>query len=78
MEKIKFKLKEFFKTIVQKPIEDGRVDLIAAGILDSFTMIELVNFIEKKFKITVDMENLTPDNFNSLEKISAAIQKWLN
>jgi len=46
------------------------VDLIATGVLDSLNLLRLVSFLEKKFKLTVDDEDLAPQNFKSLKAIS--------
>ena len=72
----KKELKNFLKSVTQKTIKSDGEDLIKKGILDSFTMIELINFIERKFKVSVDMDEISPDNFNSLETISRKIKQW--
>jgi len=74
----KKELKIFLKSATQKTIKSDGEDLIKKGILDSFTMIELINFIERKFKVPVDMDEISPENFNSLETISRKIKQWSN
>ncbi len=44
------------------------------GIVDSTGIIELVMFVEEDFNITVDDEELVPDNFDSVSKLSAYIR----
>ena len=75
---VKKELKIFLKSATQKTIKSDGEDLIKKGILDSFTMIELINFIERKFKVPVDMDEISPENFNSLETISRKIKQWSN
>lgn len=53
----------------QKKIESDSADLIKNGLLDSFTMIQLISFIESELGTKVDMEEIGPDNFNSVTKI---------
>jgi acyl carrier protein len=43
------------------------------GVLDSIRMIELISFIEKEFNIKIENDDLTPDNFDSINRISQYI-----
>ena len=74
---IKEKIKEFLVSETQKKIENDNADLIKNGLLDSFTMIQLIGFIETELGVKVDMEEIGPDNFNSVENITSTIQKWI-
>ncbi len=73
---IRHKLKEFLKKETQKEISGDSENLLAANILDSFSMIKIIGFIESELKIKPNMEELTLDNFNSIETISRMIEKW--
>ena len=44
-------------------------------IIDSTGVLELVLFIEKTFNITVEDEELVPDNLDSLDKLAFYIEK---
>ena len=48
--------------------------LLELGIIDSVKMLELINFIEEKFGIKVDEEDLYPENFDSINAIVNYIQ----
>lgn len=50
-------------------------DILSSGILDSMGMIRLITFIEKEFNIKVLSEDMTFENFMSIEKIDDYIQK---
>ncbi|MFD1613742.1 acyl carrier protein [Gelatiniphilus marinus] len=50
-------------------------DILSSGIVDSIGMIRLVNFIEKEFGIEVLSEEMTFDNFKSIETITDYIQQ---
>ena len=50
------------------------ISLLQAGYIDSFGFLELVSFIEKKFKITIKDEEITPEKFGSLNKMSTLIK----
>ena len=45
------------------------------GIVDSVGIMELVLFLEENFDLTVDDEDLTPDNFDSVNKLANYINR---
>ena len=40
------------------------------GIIDSTGVLELVNFLEEEFSITVDDEELIPENLDSINNVT--------
>lgn len=48
-------------------------DLLAGDLLDSQALMELVAFLEERFEIEVPAEDLVPDNFRSIDAISAFV-----
>ncbi len=49
------------------------VSLLEIGIFDSFGIVELVAFIEDKWKITIDDNELSIEKFGSIDKMSSVI-----
>ena len=49
--------------------------LTAQGILDSTGALELVTHLEERYGITVQDEELHPDNLDSIEKIATFIER---
>ncbi len=47
------------------------------GIVDSLGIMDLVGFIEETFQLAVADEDLTPDNFDSVNKLATYIQHRL-
>ena len=45
------------------------------GIIDSTGVLELVTYIEEKYTIEIDDEDLIPDNLDSINKIAVYISK---
>jgi len=45
-------------------------DLLESGVVDSTGVLELVNFIEQQFEVAVSDDDLTPDNFRSIERVA--------
>ncbi len=44
--------------------------LLEKGIIDSTGVLELVEYLEERFSIKVDDEELTPDNLETIQNIS--------
>jgi acyl carrier protein len=52
-----------------------KVNLIDDGFLDSFDIITLVGELNHNFKISIGIDDLTPENFNSMESIEKLIER---
>ena len=48
--------------------------LVDDGILDSISIITMVSELSMEFGVTFDMNELTPENLNSLDAIVSTIQ----
>jgi len=53
-------------------------DFFDQGIIDSTGVVELVSFLEETFNISIDDEELIPENLSSLKNIDVFLQKKLN
>lgn len=49
--------------------------LLEAGVIDSMTMLDLINHVEKTYGIKVDEDDMTPENFDTVDAIVTYIQK---
>ncbi len=49
--------------------------LIDDGILDSFDIIATVNGLNRAFDVDIDIDDLEPENFNTVEAMWDLIQK---
>jgi len=49
--------------------------LLESGMLDSQGVLEVVTFIEEKFSINVVDDDLVPENFHTIDRIAAFVQK---
>lgn len=57
---------------------DFEEDLITGGYISSFDTIRLIAEIEKKFSITVPVEIIEPESFDSIEKICTLIRSGVS
>lgn len=48
-------------------------DLIGEGILDSLALVDLVMHLESSFGFTVALDQLDPENFQTVERISQMV-----
>jgi acyl carrier protein len=48
--------------------------LIDSGILDSLSLLKLVFFLEEKFSINVGMEEVVPQNFETIDTITTFVR----
>ena len=52
--------------------------LITRGIVDSFSMVSLKAFLEKKYKIQIPDAKATPETFDSVHKIAGLVTEIQN
>ena len=50
--------------------------LISSGIVDSFSMVSLKTFLEKKFQVKLPDEKATPEAFDSVNNIIALLKEF--
>jgi acyl carrier protein len=53
---------------------DPDESLLTNGILDSLGVLDVVAFLEAEFRITVSDEDLLPENFESLARLTAFVE----
>jgi len=69
--------------IIREYLEEGDVreitettPLISGGIVDSFSMVSLKRFLEKKYSIRIPDEDATPDAFDTVRNIVALVHRF--
>ena len=67
--------KEFLDDDSEVEIKDD-TPLISAGIVDSFSMVSLKRFLEKKFQIQIPDAKATPEAFDSVNKIMNLLKEF--
>lgn len=68
--------------VVREYLEDGddrtldaTTPLITGGIVDSFSMVSLKRFLERRYGITIPDAEATPDAFDTVERIAILVEK---
>ncbi len=54
---------------------ETETNLIDGKVLDSFSIVDLIDRISEEFDIEISPKYLVPENFNSVEAMWALIQK---
>jgi len=69
------KLMEILKQIRPDVDFANEKALIDDGLLDSFDVVNIVSELTEAFHVKITMTHLAPENFNSVDKMWALIQK---
>lgn len=75
---MKRKIWEILNAINPKIEEDMEEDLLKAGLIDSFQIVNIVAELENEFEIEFDPELIISDNFNTIDSITKVIEKIIN
>ena len=69
-------IRDFLKTLAAKDaqIEDD-ASLLAAKLIDSLGIAQLIVFLEDQYKVTFDNDDLTPDNLDSINAIASFLER---
>ena len=77
---IKTKIRDFIVENFLFGSADDLVDdtsFLDGGIIDSTGVLELVEFLEEEFSVTIDDEELIPENLDSINCVTAFLEKKL-
>jgi len=55
---------------------DEHTPLISSGIVDSFSMVSLKRFLEKKYAISIPDEDATPQAFDTVASIIDLVKRF--
>jgi acyl carrier protein len=69
------KIVEIVKQVSGKPIDPAPEEsLFESGVLDSFTLADLVAALEEEFSVKIPDSDLSPRKFDSVARIQAYLQ----
>jgi len=67
--------KEYLEEDAEEDVDEN-TPLISSGIVDSFSMVSLKTFIEKKFNIKIPDEKATTEAFDSVNNIMTLLTEF--
>ena len=68
-------IKEYLEEGDEREITET-TPLISGGIVDSFSMVSLKRFLEKKYSIRIPDADATPEAFDSVQRIVALVRRF--
>lgn len=54
---------------------DDDASFLKEGVIDSLGVIELVTFVGKEFRLQVEPVDVTPENFDSVNRLAGFVQR---
>lgn len=75
MDEIRERIRAYFARLFRNNHFQDDTDIFASGFVNSLMAMQLVMFIEKEFKITIENEDLDLKNFNSIDAITGLIER---
>lgn len=66
---------EVLQNVNARIIDDDKVNLLEAGLIDSFEIVNVVMGLEGVFDIEIDPELIVPDNFKNINSIVELVEK---
>lgn len=67
--------KEYLEEDAEEDVDEN-TPLISSGIVDSFSMVSLKTFLEKRFNIKIPDEKATTEAFDSVNNIIALLKEY--
>lgn len=67
--------KEYLEEDNEEEIDEN-TPLISSGIVDSFSMVSLKTFLEKKFNIKIPDEKATPEAFDTVNNMMNMLKEY--
>lgn len=75
MEERKAKIRQFLTRFFRNREIGDDEDIFALGFVNSLLAMQLVQFLEKEFGISVDDEDLDLDNFRTIDAMNALVER---
>jgi len=75
MDESKARIRAFLGKYFRSRELGGDEDIFALGFVNSLLAMQLVDFLEKEFEITVEDEDLDLDNFRTVNSIAGFVER---
>ncbi len=69
---------EIFQKVAPASDLSEKTDIIEGGYINSFELMDLIASLNETFGIEVDLDDMTPENFNSADAVAALVEKLKN
>jgi acyl carrier protein len=78
LKEINEEILHFLKTegfLDEKTVLHENDSLTETGVIDSIILLQLVDYLENKYKIEIPVDMLTPENFDTMAGINQTVKK---
>ena len=75
MDETRTKIKGFLSKFSRNHDLRDDDDIFALGFVNSLVALQLVNFLQKEFSITIEDEDLDLDNFRTINNMTALLER---
>lgn len=75
---MKEKIREFLGEYFENQELGDDDNIFEAGVVNSLFAMQLVNFVEQEFDITIDNEELDLENFKDINSIASLVESKIN
>lgn len=72
---IKEQISEILKEVKQGSSLEGVTDIVEGGYLDSFELMALIAALTETFDAEISVDDIAPENFNSIDAMAAMIER---
>ena len=62
---------------IDDTIDFASEELIDGGMIDSVTLVEIATELMDEFNIDIPYEEITPENFNSVDAMTSLVEKYV-
>jgi acyl carrier protein len=74
-EENKVRIRRFLRSVLRNHDLQDNEDIFALGLVNSLFAMQLVQFVEHEFGMTVEDEDLDVENFNTVNAISQLVER---
>lgn len=72
---IREQVSNILKEVKQGRDLDGVKDIVEGGYLDSFELMALIASLSDAFSVEISFDEITPENFNSVDAIATMVER---
>lgn len=65
----------YFARLTGLTAVDETVDVFESGLVNSLAVIQMISFVEKEFRIRVELDDLDRENFRSIRAVTEFVDR---
>jgi len=74
IEKVRVAARESFQNLTKRSVRDDQC-FVSTGIIDSLSVLKLINLLEQKLKTRIPTGRIQPEDFDSVDIILETLQR---